>query len=565
MIKPDEKCSSVGAELGRTMEGGYAEMRAKAEGKSREDQDLMSWAGQAVKKPWYKMVEVGKSVIEETPTSVADRMLEIPLFPIPVDGEIVAWFLQTFLTTLLTENGSMHTIMLNREGNRIIWSCIEAVHKGTYSELHEVRGKELDELDRKVSTLIVNDDMKRVFDACSRFAKSHYRIKLGIVKVAHLQFFEEFRKVYQFSQNGELLINHVAGALGAVTNIFRNKWLRFYPQAKIFSLLGKMITKGALDIAPEDIKSIMTLLLPPMRLGIGLRSDDWGVAIEFEAKKDGDFSLKIQDADVGQSCWDSSIQKFADNIRKKLGTSAAMAVETDQLREIFRSIMDLGVAYNRDTFAALTATLGKMIPKYGVAFAISPKPNLYKGFYKWAYGLDLTREIMVPTTAVTRGVPLFIGSNGAFALGVLDNSSKLLTLLHIQMRGPLVESIKSLDKDHYTKVVRDALKKRNKLKLMEATKALKFAITEDTEQWLNYCILVSKDSLSNILSKLIEFVEHMFWTSLLRPGEFKKFIRRHMSREALTTLFEQKLTMYPSNPIFKLIEEKGIWTYKWPL
>nr|MDO8099589.1 hypothetical protein [Candidatus Njordarchaeota archaeon] len=533
--------------------------------KSREDQSLMLWASQAVKKPWYRMVEVGKSVIEETPTSAAERMLEIPLFPIPVDGEIVAWFLQKFLTTLLTENGSMHTIILNKEGNRIIWSCIEAVHKGTYSELHEIRGKELVELNRKISTLIVNDDMKRVFDACKRFAKSHYQINLGIVKVAHLQFFEEFRKVYEFSQNGELLIDYIAGALGAVTNIFRNKWLRFYPQAKVFSLLGKMITKGALDIAPEDIKSIMTSLLPPMRLGIGLRSDEWGVAIEFEAKKDGDFSIKIQDADFGQSCWESSIQEFVDNIRKKLGTSVALAVEADELRGIFRSMMDLGVAYKRDTFAALVATLGKMIPKYGEAFAISPKPNFYKRFYKWAYGLDLTREIKVPTTAVTRGVPLFIGSNGAFAFGVLDGLGRLLTLIHIQMRGPLIASIKSLNKEHYTKIVRDASKKYSKLKLMQATKALKFAITEDTEQWLNYCILVEKSSLSNIVSKLVEFVKHMFWTSLLGPGEFKRFIRRYMSREALTTLFEEKLTIYPSNPIFKLMEEKGIWTYKWPL
>jgi len=541
-------------------------MATKAGLKSHEeDKSVMSWANHAVKKPWYKMVEVGKNVIEETPTGAAERMLEIPLFPLLVDGKVVAWFLQKFLTTLLTKNGSMHTIILNREGNRIIWSCIEAVHKGTYSELHEVRGKELNYLNSKISTLIVRDDMKRVFDACKKFAKSHYRINLGIVKVAHLQFFEEFRKVYEFSQNGELLINHIAGALGAVTNIFRNKWLRFYPQAKIFSLLGKMITKGALDIAPEDIKSIMTSLLPPMRLGIGLRSDEWGVAIEFEAKKDGDFSIKIQDADIGQSCWESSIQEFVDNIRKKLGTSVAVAVEADELRGIFRSMMDLGVAYNRDTFAALVATLGKMIPKYGEAFAISPKPNLYKRFYKWAYGLDLTREIMVPTTAVTRGIPLFIGSSGAFAFGVLDGLGRLLTLIHIQMRGPLIASIKSLNKERYTKVVRDTSKKHSKLKLMQATKALKFAITEDTEQWLNYCILVEKSSLSNIVSKLVEFVKHMFWTSLLRPGEFKRFIRRYMSREALTTLFEEKLTIYPSNPIFKLMEEKGIWTFKWPL
>nr|MDO8135748.1 hypothetical protein [Candidatus Njordarchaeum guaymaensis] len=540
-------------------------MATKAGLNIREDERLISWASQAVKKPWYKMVEVGKNAIEEKTTSAADRMLEIPLFPITVDGEIVTWFLQKFLTTLLTENGSMHTIILNREGSRIIWSCIEAVHKGTYSELHEIGGKELGELNRKASTLIAKDDMKRVFDACRKFADHHYRINLGIVKVAHIQFFEEFRKVYEFSQNGELLINHVAGVLGAVTNIFKNKWLRFYPQAKIFSLLGKMITKGALDIAPEDIKSIMTSLLPPMRLGIGLRSDEWGVAIEFEAKKDGDFSLRIQDADFGQSCWNSSIQKFADNIRKKLRTSVAIAVEAEDLREIFRSMMDIGAAYNRDTFAALIATLGKIFPRYGEAFAISPRPNLYKGFYKWAYGLDLTRQIMVPATAVTRGVPLFIGSNGAFALGVLDDSGKLLTLLHIQMRGPLVMSIKTLDKSHYTKVVKNALKKPSELKLMQATKALKFAITEDTEQWLNYCVLVEKDSLSDIISKLMEFVKHMFWTSLLRPGEFKRFIRRHMSKEALTKLFEEKLTVYPSNPIFKLMEEKGVWTYKWPL
>jgi 23S rRNA A1618 N6-methylase RlmF len=133
------------------------------------------------------------------------------------------------------------------------------------------------------------------------------------------------------------------------------------------------------------------------------------------------------------------------------------------------------------------------------------------------------------------------------------------------MRGPLIASIKSLDKTRYTKIVKDALKKQGKLKLMQATKALKFAITEDTEQWLNYCVLVRKSSLSKIISKLLEFVKHMFWTSLFRSGEFKRFIRRYMSREALTALFEEKLTIYPSNPIFKLIEEKGIWTYKWPL
>jgi hypothetical protein len=37
-----------------------------------------------------------------------------------------------------------------------------------------------------------------------------------------------------------------------------------------------------------------------------------------------------------------------------------------------------------------------------------------------------------------------------------------------------------------------------------------------------------------VIFRIKEFARHMFCTGLLRPGEFKGFIRGHMGRDTLT-------------------------------
>jgi hypothetical protein len=54
---------------------------------------------------------------------------------------------------------------------------------------------------------------------------------------------------------------------------------------------------------------------------------------------------------------------------------------------------------------------------------------------------------------------------------------------------------------------------------------------------------------------------------LRNAGFFKmrKFLRRYLSPEFITYALEEKIAIYPSNPILKMLKDNGILNFKWPL
>lgn len=540
---------------------------------------IMEWGSKVVKTNWWKMVEVGDAVVNGKEMSLENRMLEVPLFPIKADGMVITRIIQKFLTTALTDNGSMHSVILNKKGDKIIWSCIEAVHGGAYAEVHQLTEDELKELNKTLAPLIFKDDIKGAFEVAKKFAMDRYKIDLGIIKVAHIQFFDEFRKAYERSRNGESILDHVAGVLGAITNIYNNNWLRFYPPAKSLDLLGGMVRAG-LNINPDEIRPMLDGLLSPAKNGIGLYTKGgWGAVIVFEVTRNqgfrgssessirnitkDDFKVDMKDADFCAQCYDRDIQTFAHNIRKKTGVPKAFAIDVDALVKGMKTMMDAEPRWpmTPETNVKRTEALNKFLPRYGDLYAASPVPVTNKKWFKKLTGLDFSKPMPLPPTAGNLGLPLYLGMDGTIVYGFV-NGGKLLNLLHIQMTGASLKFIRSLDKDKYTPIVQREMANAKKLPLMQAAKAVKFQVTEDLEQWVTMCILIDKQFLLDANAKMAELKNKK---GKIRALKARKFLRTYMTPQFIKYALEEKIAIYPPNPIFKRIKEEGILEFKFPL
>jgi len=521
---------------------------------------IMEWGSKVVKTNWWKMVEVGDAVVNGKEMSLENRMLEVPLFPIKADGKVITRVIQKFLATALTDNGSMHSVILNKKGDKIIWSCIEAVHGGAYAEVHQLTEDELKELNKTIAPLIFEDDIKGAFEIAKKFAMDKYKVDLGIIKIAHIQFFDEFRKAYERSRNGESILDHVAGVLGAVTNIYNNNWIRFYPAAKSLDLLGGMIRAG-LNINPDEIRPMLEGLLTPAKNGIGLYTKDgWGAVIVFEVTKD-DFKVDMKDADFCAQCYDRDIQKFANKIRKKTGVPKAFAIDVDALVKGLKPMMDAEPRWpmSPQTNEKRMEAINKFLPQYGKLYAASPVPITNKGWFKKLTGLDFSKPMPLPPSAGNLGLPLYLGMDGTIVYGFVNEKRELLNLAYIQMTGSSLKFMKSLDTKKYTPIVQREMANAKKLPLMQAAKAVKFQVTEDTEQWVTLCVLIDKPFLLNANAKMAELKgsKNFFKT--------RKFLRTYMTPAFLKHVLEERIAIYPPNPIFKRIKEEGILEFKWPL
>jgi hypothetical protein len=509
---------------------------------------ILEWGSEWVKKPWWKLVEIGDSVVNKKPLP-EEKMLTLPLFPVKADGYPVVRMMQKFLSTFLTENGSMHSVILNKDESKVLWSSLERAKDGAYVEIHELPTDQLEKMNEELVPLLKENRMKDAFEWSKRYAEEKYKIELGILKVANIKFFDEFRRVYELSKNGEDLEKHIIETFRAVMNIYKNGWIRFHPRAKALDLLGRPISAGNLDVEPE----MLPLGLLSRELGFLLHTQDgWQSIIKIWP------GLKIEfyDSDLCDKCYSPDIQKSADKARKKIGAERVIAIDIDRMVHDISPFMD-SPSLTPETFIEFNRNILEFIPAYGKFYAVSPKPYAYRKIFKFLTGLDFTRPIVLSPEAPILGLPLFLGMDGVIVNGIVYGK-ELKRLIEIRMEGVVPKSIRSLEKEKYAEIVRREMENAKRLPLYQACKALKFQLTKDNEVWITQCILMDGEFRKKMIEKMNE---------LRNAGFFKirKFLRRYLSPEFITYALEEKIAIYPSNPILKMLKDNGILNFKWPL
>ena len=197
-------------------------------------------------------------------------MVELELVPwMQVDIKSAIKITTTYLYDLLKRpNATMFTIILGEKGQRIIWASMEHEENGIYKEFVPLKGRLGEEWAKEAAKLIVENRLSDLFDYLQNWLSKQPDLKhmeLGLIKIAGIQFFDEFRKAWELSNKATDLGTMLAYMIEAFKTVFQNKWIMFEPEPYGINVLRKLFLEK-MDLNPELIKNAIIPMLPDLNM-----------------------------------------------------------------------------------------------------------------------------------------------------------------------------------------------------------------------------------------------------------------------------------------------------------
>ena len=186
----------------------------------------IKWGSRYVKKPWAEMVEKMGRIGAGEELTLEERMVELELVPwMQVDIKSAIKITTTYLYDLLKRpNATMFTIILGEKGQRIIWASMEHEENGIYKEFVPLKGRLGEEWAKEAAKLIVENRLSDLFDYLQNWLSKQSDLKhmeLGLIKIAGIQFFDEFRKAWELSNKATDLGTMLAYMIEAFKTVFQ--------------------------------------------------------------------------------------------------------------------------------------------------------------------------------------------------------------------------------------------------------------------------------------------------------------------------------------------------------
>ncbi len=208
---------------------------------TKEETEVMKWAGKSFEKPWFDLCDVFKKIHDGEKLSNKEARVDPFFVPFKINGKMIYWIMKSGITNvMLGKNASLFTIILNKSESKIIWSCIERENDGVYVECHELKDRLGKEWDKKTVEMLKENDLKGAYNYLKEWVatqKDIAHIEPGVMKVANIMFFKAFQDAYEESSNGKNLTLFGVKATEAVERILDEGWIRFYPQVNFERLL----------------------------------------------------------------------------------------------------------------------------------------------------------------------------------------------------------------------------------------------------------------------------------------------------------------------------------------
>jgi hypothetical protein len=212
---------------------------------SQKDREVMEWSGKSFRKMWFSICDALQKIEQNSSIRKNERMVDLFFLPVKIDAKLIHTAMKAgMLKLVFGKNPNLFTIVLNRKGDRIIWSCLEHAKNGAYSEYVILNDRLNQEWAKKTAGLLFEDRLSEAHACLTEWAATQDDIRHivpGVIKIAHLQFFEKIMIAWKESDDGRNIPLFFANGMEAVREIMENRWLRFYPEVNLERFL-KIIT-----------------------------------------------------------------------------------------------------------------------------------------------------------------------------------------------------------------------------------------------------------------------------------------------------------------------------------
>jgi hypothetical protein len=335
-------------------------------------EEVRRWASKWVKDPWYKTVEVCRDAFGAEELSAEERTGLLALTPIQADLKVVYHLLSALSNDIMGRNPNLWTIVTDEHGDEIIFSCLEREKGGAYVEVqpHDVK----DPWTADAIRFMKDRDPEGLFDYLSGVGFDKYGIEPGVVKVANIRFFAEFKRIFEeYEERGDLLL-YFLRCFEIVKRIFDEEWIFFAPPVPVFDRL-RALTTSMVAMDAEAMRELLGLLLPPFSTAVALRSDLWTVVVKV-AFRDDRLRIEFLDDDRAEKYGAVDLARLADRIRGDLGTDTAVALNFEELRVILKLLFETPIPYSPEGFYGLWAEMARFLTGIGSHYSVSPLPEI---------------------------------------------------------------------------------------------------------------------------------------------------------------------------------------------
>ena len=207
---------------------------------SDEEREIMIWASDAFRKPWFTLVDLMSKI--QSGEKLSSYMFDPYFIKVKLDARLAYWFMKTTFAAKMAfgPNGNLLTIILSSSEDKVIWACIEREEKGIYLDYEILNDRLNEKWAEDVAKMLWINDLSSAFDYMSMWLKNQKDlsyINLGVMKVANIRFFQAIKIAYERSNNGENLPLFLLKGVEAVKDILERGWIRFYPDVPLQKLL----------------------------------------------------------------------------------------------------------------------------------------------------------------------------------------------------------------------------------------------------------------------------------------------------------------------------------------
>jgi hypothetical protein len=518
------------------------------------EKDTLAWGSRYVKKPWAEMVEKMGRIGAGEQLTKEERMIELELVPwMHFDIKVAMNITTTYLYDLLKiPNATMFTIILGEKGKRIIWASMEHEENGIYQEFVPIKDRLDEDWAKEAAKLIVENRLDDLFKYLSDWISKDPELKhmeLGLIKIAGIQFFDQFRKAWELSNMATDVGTMLAYMIEAFKTVFENNWIMFEPEPYGINVLRKMfLEKMALN--PEQLKNGIMSMLPDMNLGIALLSEEWGTMIKVTKK--GEAMTIDTDQDEADAAFEKGInlKQYVDKVRKRFKAKRAIGLDASKLIKLILKIVKAPSPWD---FEKIDKGLSFILPgvkNYKKHWYISPELIFMKGSGKWilrrfGYDMEIERFSDWWVSELLMFVMLnMLGLQFKMVTFILDDDGGLEMALLIEGDEGRLQKMKTFPEEMFNKLKDIFDEEEDKT---EAVARAKFTLWKEFG-WIKYAIGVK----ASVLQEAIKKIARLSGFILALPFRILFFYF------FLKKLLKNELYMVPIIPFDKVFKDIGL-------
>ena len=516
------------------------------------EKENLAWGSRYMKTPWAEMVRIFNRMGNGEEIPLEERLLQLELFDFIKLDLKSAYNLVTFLLydILKTPNGSMFTIILGEKGDRIIWASIEHEENGVYKEFIPLKHRLDEDWAKEAAKFIVagkNDELLEYLQKWMSTQEDLKHIELGLIKMAGIQFFDEFRLAWENSKRGEDLGEMVAQIIDALKKIFDNDWICFEPEPEAISVM-RILVKEKLDVNLHQMKHFILQMIPDLNMGVSILTKEWGTFLKITKK--GERMEVDSNQDIADEVFlkNRSINKFTDKARKKFKARDAIGLDGEALKKLLVKILKAPMPWDMGKIDKGLAFVMPGVKEYKKFWFYSPEPIFMKGWVLWlmkrlGFDIDLSRfsdwwigEVLL------FGLLNMMGIQFKMLICILDENGHLETGMLINGDDGRLSKVQTFPEEQLNKYKEFFKKEDNPT---EALNQVKFDLWKE-HGWIKYGVGIKTSVVTELLKKVLN-LRGIF--VLFRALSFYRFLRKFI---------ENEIHLAPPLPLKTVLKDIGL-------